>query len=177
MIPFSFAQGDSLTWTEENSDYKASDGYTLNYSLVNSDNSYTITSSASGDDHVFTLATTDTSSYKSGKYNYQRYVTKASEKITLDYGSLTIIKDYSVAHDARSHAKKTLSAIEAVIENRATVDQLAYTINGRSLSRTPLEELIKFRSFYQGEVAREDREERLAQGLGTRQNIRVRLHN
>lgn len=177
MIPFTFSQGDSLTWTEEVPDYPASSGYTLKYSLVNSENSYTITSTPSGDDHVFSLTTAITSSYKSGNYKYQRYITKDSDKITIDYGSLTIIKDYSVAHDARSHARRTLDAIQAVIEDRATVDQLAYTINGRSLSRTPLEDLIKFKSFYEGEVSKEERAERLAQGLGTRQNIRVRLHN
>ncbi|BBF76065.1 hypothetical protein URS_0009 [Acinetobacter ursingii] len=57
--------------------------------------------------------------------------------------------------DLRSHARKTLDAIEAVIEKRATIDQERYRINNRELYRTPFETLVKLRSLYRAEVSRE----------------------
>lgn len=57
--------------------------------------------------------------------------------------------------DTRSHAKKTLEALEAVIEGRATLDQERYRLNNRELFRTPLDTLIKLRNQYRAEVSRE----------------------
>lgn len=56
-----------------------------------------------------------------------------------------------------SHAKKTLAALEAVIEGRASKDQESYTIAGRQLSRTPIPDLLLLLSTYERKVAREDR--------------------
>jgi hypothetical protein len=38
-------------------------------------------------------------------------------------------------YDGRDHVRRVLDAIEAVIENRATIDQQHYQINNRSLTR------------------------------------------
>jgi hypothetical protein len=46
-----------------------------------------------------------------------------------------------------------LDAIEAVIENRATLDQQEYTIGSRHLKRMTAAELIEFRDKYRGLVA------------------------
>jgi hypothetical protein len=58
--------------------------------------------------------------------------------------------------DPRSHARKTLDAIEAVVEGRATKDQQAYTIGGRSLQRMPIKDLMYFRGVYRAEVYAEE---------------------
>lgn len=54
--------------------------------------------------------------------------------------------------DARSTAERILDAIDARIEGRATADCDAYAIEGRSISRTPLEVLMRVRGLYARKV-------------------------
>ena len=68
-------------------------------------------------------------------------------------------------YDSRTHAQKTLDAIKAVIEKRASLDQQEYSIHGRQLKRMTIDELLKFRVVYEREVANEIVKERLAAGL------------
>ena len=77
--------------------------------------------------------------------------------------------------DTRSHAKKVLDAINAVIEGTATEEQESYQIKDRSLKRRSVSELLELRSFYKAEYARELAEERIAQGLGNPNKIRTRF--
>lgn len=155
MIPTEIIQGDSLSWTESESNYPASNSWVIHYVLVNSSNRIEFNSIANGDGHDFDITTTTTSAWGSGEYTYQRYVTNNTDRITLDKGSVTIEKDFSTAQDKRSHAQKTLEAIEAVIENRASIDQQEYSINGRSLKRLTIDELFKFRDYYASKVRKE----------------------
>jgi len=68
-----------------------------------------------------------------------------------------------------------LDAIEAVIENRATLDQESYQIGGRSLKRMPIADLMRLRQLYRAEVAGEEAAAKLAAGLGTARKVQVRL--
>ena len=77
--------------------------------------------------------------------------------------------------DPRSHAKITLEAVEAVIEGRATKDQENYSIAGRSLSRTPVADLLSLRDYYRTEFLREQRVERRNNGIGTGARILARF--
>ena len=65
------------------------------------------------------------------------------------------------------------SSIQAVIEGRATRDQESYSIAGRSLSRTPLEELHKFEAIYKSRVFQEEQNERMKRGQGTGGQVKV----
>lgn len=57
--------------------------------------------------------------------------------------------------DARSQAERILDAIDARIEGRASADCDAYAIEGRSISRTPLDILMRVRGIYARKVAAE----------------------
>lgn len=73
----------------------------------------------------------------------------------VEEGQVRILEDLVSAapgFDGRSHAEKVLEAIEAVIEGRASLDQSQYTINNRSLTRTPVADLLKLRNTYRAEV-------------------------
>ena len=61
-----------------------------------------------------------------------------------------------------------------MIQNRATKDQESYSIQGRSLARTPIADLIALRSQYKAELVREERAERIKNGLGHSGIIKVR---
>jgi len=94
----------------------------------------------------------------------------------VDSGTFEVVANRDAATtDPRSHVKITLDAIEAVIESRATKDQESYSINGRSLSRTPLKDLLMFRDKYKAEYLKEQRKESIANGRGHSGKIRVRL--
>lgn len=93
-----------------------------------------------------------------GTYAYAIAAHNPSGKYLIATGKVTVQKDPATVDanaDLRSHAERTLSAIEAVIENRATKDQQSYSIAGRTLSRTPIADLLLLRTKYRDEVARE----------------------
>lgn len=57
--------------------------------------------------------------------------------------------------DASSHSERMLTAIEALLEGKATKDVASYAIAGRSLTRMTVDELMKWRSHYRGEVRKQ----------------------
>ena len=59
------------------------------------------------------------------------------------------------AQDTRSHARKMLAAIEALLEGRSSSDSESYTIHSRSITKMSVAELVKWRSFYQQQVRSE----------------------
>ena len=60
----------------------------------------------------------------------------------VDSGRTTISQNLADTNaDLRSHAKIVLDSLEAVIENRANMDQSSMSIAGRSLSRMSVDEL------------------------------------
>jgi hypothetical protein len=61
----------------------------------------------------------------------------------------------SAGFDGSTHAQRTLAAIEAVLEKRATRDQEKYSINNRELSRTPISDLLLLRDRYKTQVRME----------------------
>ena len=76
----------------------------------------------------------------------------------VEAGQLTIAADLvsvDAGFEARGHAQRVLASIEAVIEGRATKDQESYAINGRSLVRTSIADLLLLRDRYKREIARE----------------------
>ncbi len=179
--PDEIIAGDRWAWkrTDLGSDYPPA-SYALTYSarLESVGTEIEITASESGTDYIIEVAAATTATYTVGIYHWQAYIIRASdsERVTVDSGTFTVIADRdSASTDPRSHVKITLDAIEAVIESRATKDQESYSINGRSLSRTPLEDLLKMRQEYRKEYSTELKKEAIANGRGHSGKIRVRL--
>lgn len=115
-----------------------------------------LTAAGSGDEHTFTATATVTSAWVPGKYWWQVRATDGPDVVLIDEGETRILEDLasvSGSYDGRSHAQRVLEAIEAVIEGRASIDQESYSINNRSLSRTPVSDLLKLRDRYRAEVA------------------------
>ncbi len=172
--------GDTLDFTTSVPDYLASAGWTLKYRLAPrvSGTPIDITATASGDDHRVTVNATTTAGWAAGWYAWTAYVEKAAERYTVDRGDLQIraaSTSLAAGTDNRTHARKVLDAIEAVLENRATLDQEEYAIAGRSLKRTPIEELMVLRDRYKAEVKSEVLAERLAAGLSGNNRLVVRF--
>ncbi|WP_127110394.1 hypothetical protein [Pararhodobacter zhoushanensis] len=117
-----------------------------------------LTSTASGSSHLIAADAAMTSSWAPGAYWWSLRAVQGAEVALVDEGQLTLEADLSViasGHDGRSHAERVLVAIEAVIEGRATKDQQAYQINGRSITRMTVADLLLLRSRYRDEVRRQ----------------------
>lgn len=163
-----------LTWewdrTNLSSDYPAST-WTLKYGLKNAASHIEITAAADGDDYTVLVAAATTAGYTAGTYRWAAWVESGTEKRDIGEGWIEVLAAYTGAAvlDDRSHARITLDAIEAVIENRATLDQQQYAIGNRSLTRTPIAELLKLRDYYRAEVRAEVHAEDTALGRGGHQ--------
>jgi len=111
-----------------------------------------------GDGYVFDV---DTSGLDPGTYWYSLRGSDGGAVVEFASGSLEVRPDLAAmdSYDGRSHCKKVLDAIEAVLEQRATHDQQSYTIQTsqgmRQLNRLPVDELLRLRKVFLLEYRRE----------------------
>ena len=155
-IPSTIAGGLSLSITVESTDYPAPDWVVKAY--LRGPSSIDLTADASGTSHVITVSASDTAEWTAGNYWYSLRATQESEVVEIESGQLTITPDFLSqpdGYDGRTQAEIALSAIDAVLGRRATLDQSRYRINNRELYRMDIGELIKLRSFYVAQVKRE----------------------
>lgn len=109
-------------------------------------------------DGTFYATAADTAAWQPGLYSFSVRATDGTNKVELGNGQVTVIPDLATvtgSYDGRSDNEKALEAIEAVLGNRATLDQDRYKINNRELWRTPITELLRLQSFYKMRVRRE----------------------
>lgn len=115
-----------------------------------------LTATADGAAHVISVTAAATAEWEPGAYWYSVRVTDGADVLQVCEGTTQVLPDLAEVgpgYDGRHHAEKVLAAIEAVLENRATLEQQSYTINNRSLQRTSLADLLRLRQHYRAEVA------------------------
>ena len=171
-----------LTWQwrrEDLTDYPASQ-WTLTYWFKQrgtGGGNFSKAAVPDGDHFAVTIDATTSATYAAGDWTWTAIVTKGTEAFEVDRDALTILPRYDqpVALDDRSHARKVLAALEAVIEKKATRDQMSYAIGGRQLSRMKPEEILMWREKYKGYVADEEAAAKVAAGLPNPKNVGIRL--
>lgn len=176
--PASFVAGDTVQWIKTVSDYLPADGWVLAYTWSSAGATFSVTASDNGDGRYLVDIPAATSiGYAPGEYKWQANVTLALERHTVDWGSMRVSPDYAstAPQDSRTTARRLLDAVEAALEGRADTDQLSYSVGGVSISRMTLSEMLAARNQLKAEVGREDHWERVRNGLGSPQNILVRL--
>jgi hypothetical protein len=153
--------GDTAKWLKSLPAYPASAGWALSYELVSAANRYTFAAVPDGDEFLVTVAAAVTTTWVPGAYAWRARVSQSGEVFTVGEGHLTVDPSFGAAVDARGHARRTLDAIEAVLENRASSATAEYQIAGRSLKYIPIPELLALRDRYRQEVGREEAAARL----------------
>ncbi len=170
--PLEILAGDTLQWKKALPDYPASSGFTLKYRLINAAGKIDLVSTADGDDHLISVSATLSAAYPAGTYMWISFVEKGSpadpeadppvqdtlERHTIAQGTIDVKPSLAIQSgglDIRSHAKKVLDALEAVIEGRASRSDLEYAIGDKRFSNMSHADLIKARSFYREEYRRE----------------------
>lgn len=140
--------------------------------------SISMTAAAEGSQHRFRQTLSETANWAAGDYWYTlRAVDSATgDMVEVENGQVTITPDLinaAAGFDGRTPNQIALDAIEAVIAQRATLDQERYRINNRELYRTSIPDLLKLRDHY---VRLVKREQDLACGRNPFGNtVRVRL--
>ena len=180
--PGEITAGDLITWRRQEADYLPVDGWALTYALVLEGATSALvqwTASDAGDGtHLVSVTAATTAAYTPGTYRWQAYVTQAAERYTVGEGVITILADFSAQAaglDARSHTKKVLDALKAMLEEKATRDQMQYSIAGRQLLRMERKELTDWHARYESRYAQELAALRRKAGQGSGRHMRARF--
>lgn len=174
--PREIVAGTTVEWSESLR-HTPADGYTCEFRLAGAD-AVTISATPSEDNTSFDLrlAPTDTESLATGEYFYQ-IVTLKDDDVFLETSGEMLVNSLvgTAGYDGRSVAKKIVDAIDALVLNRATIDQQSYQIGTRQLSRIPWADLPATRKYYAAIVDQEERRARLAAGKSLFPSIKLRF--
>lgn len=158
--PRTVTAGDTIKWQRTLPDYPASAGWVLKYALRGP----SVIDITADDSQLVSVLSSASAVWVAGDYYMQGFVVKGSEQYTVYSGPVTVrpnLAAISGVYDGRSHVKRVLDAIEAVIEKRASKGDQQITIDGTMLSKMTAEQLMLIRNRY----AREYRAELAANGI------------
>src|SRR6266540_4169192 len=185
--PEELRAGITWEWRREDlsADFPADGGWTLTYFFKKTGatpGNFSLVAVASGKFFAVTETAANSAARVPGTYTWVGVVVKGAETRQIDEGRVTILPRYDQAAnlDDRSHERKVLEAIEAVIENRASATQremVAYTIGSRSKQFDAAESkaaLLELHSKYKWLVANEDARARIAGGQPNPRSVRIR---
>jgi hypothetical protein len=164
--PLELRAGDTWEWRREDlADYPAPT-WLLSYYFKRHDANFNFNAAADGIAHAVSVPAATSAGFAPGLYSWFAFVVSGAERFEVDRGDVNVLPNLGVAGnlDNRSHARKVLDAIRALIEGRASLDQKSYTIGNRSLERIPIPELLQLRSVYEAEVMAEERAAALDSG-------------
>lgn len=144
--------GDTVKWTKTISDYPSSDGWTLKYSFRGPSALPDQTASASGSGYAIVIAALDTASLVAGTYDWTARVSKAGETYTVARGVFTVVLVAGATEQL--HEEKVVEALKAVLEGRITADVQQYAINGRQVTKIPIEKIPGLIAKYERKIWR-----------------------
>ena len=182
-VPDELYVGDNWLWKKDLDDYPPA-SYQLTYSfrlLTSAATEISLGSSViteSGGEYLVEVPSATTAGYTKGDYTYQEYITKtsSSQRLVISSGILTVKSNLDAdTTDPRSHNRIVLDALEATLENRASIDQMSMSIAGRSLSRMSPSELNDWKSHYKALVLKEDKISRQGKNEATGNQIKVKF--
>jgi hypothetical protein len=178
--PADLTAGDSASWTRTLPDYPASAGWTLSYTMINAVAKITLNSVANGDDYAVSIAANDSASWVAGDYDWQAYVTRNDERVTVGRGRVRILPNLAAATtlDNRSTMRRALEALEAAYFDYISNHQghlMEYQIAGRTVKFRNAADIWMQIEKLRKEVAKEDAAARLAAGLPSRRRVLVRF--
>ena len=167
--------GNTAKWLKSLLEYPASAGWVLSYVLVNAAQRIPFSSTPSADDHLVNVSAATTAAWAPGSYDWRSKATPTAEIYTVGQGRIEIAPAFGAAVDARSQARRTLEAIEATLEGRASSATAEYQIAGRALKYIPIPELLMLRDRFRRDVKAQEDAAAVAAGLGARGRIFVRF--
>ena len=181
--PVTIYKGETVVWTRKDlTDYPVG-SYAMSWTArleSNGGTSFSATVTEVDDYYKFTLDNSATGGYTTGDYFWVLKVTQSSdsEELIIDSGKITVKDNYfGTTGDTRSHAKIMLDKIESILEGRADADVSSYSIQGRSLSKISINELLQWRDYYKAEYQKEIAKFRRDNNEGSGRVIKVQFND
>lgn len=175
--------GETLNYTVTAADYPASDGWaaTLYLNPRGHGSNVSATATASGDDHVLQITSTNTAALRAGAYGYEIWASKGAERYRIEAGQVDVLPSLLTAapgRDHRSDAQKALDQLRAAwlaftASGNLTIGD--YMINGRRVVYRTVAELRAAINAAERDVLAEKQAADIAAGLGGRQRFVVRM--
>jgi hypothetical protein len=128
--------------------------------------------------YLFQASSVTTAAFQTGYYHWQLEITETASgnRIVIERGEFQAIADLdNNGADPRTHAEIMLDKIEGLLIGRADKDVSSYSIQGRSISKMTISDLLQWRDYYRKEVNRERRESDIALGKTTKTTMKVRF--
>lgn len=179
-VPAFIHAGDTVAWIESLPEFKPSEGWSLEYKLVNTATSISIGTSIDGENYSVSIPATVSSTWAPGRYTWVAFVTRGSERYTVGSGEITVkpnLAGVTSGYDPRTPAQKALddlrAALLAWLASGGTVQ--SYTIAGRTMTYRSIAEIRRAISLAEREVAREKAAEKLASGIDPGRRVLVRF--
>ena len=181
--PVTIYKGETVVWNRKDlTDYPVG-SYAMSWTArleSNGGTSFSATVTEVDDYYKFTLDNSATGGYTTGDYFWVLKVTQSSdsEELIIDSGKITVKDNYfGTTGDTRSHAKIMLDKIESILEGRADADVSSYSIQGRSLSKISINELLQWRDYYKAEYQKEIAKFRRDNNEGSGRVIKVQFND
>jgi len=128
--------------------------------------------------YLFQVSSTTSAEFAVGYYHWQLEVTQTSSgnRIVVERGEFQAIADLdNNGSDPRTHAEVMLDKIEGLLVGRADKDVSSYSIQGRSISKMTISDLLLWRDYYRKEVLKERRDDAIQLGKPTKTTMKVRF--
>lgn len=128
--------------------------------------------------YLFTVDSVTSEAFAPGYYHWQLEITQTSSgnRIVIERGEFQAVPDLDVnGADPRTHSEIMVDKIEALLEGRADKDVTSYSINGRSIAKMSVTDLLTWRDYYRKEVVKERRDQLIAAGKPTKTTVKVRF--
>lgn len=181
--PTSVVIGTLVQWKRADlSDVYAPASYDLIYNIrlkngAGIDKSVTATIATDGS-FLASLTSNLTTTMVAGDYVWQAFISRKSDsaKVSVGTGELSLLSNLDQnGADNRSHAQIMLTKIQSLLEGRADKDVSSYSIQGRSLAKMSITDLMMWRDYYRKEVAKQKQDALIAAGKTSNATVKVRF--
>jgi hypothetical protein len=176
--PERITAGDTVSFTWSHTDYPATDGWTVAFRLVGTSIALSLSATASGDAYTVAATATATAALTVAAAGVactlMGTATLSAQRFEVFRAPCLLLPNpATITGDVRGHAARTYAAIIALLEGRATKDQMSYCIGDRELSRIPIPELLALKDYYGRAKRAEESAARIASGLPGRPRMVV----
>jgi hypothetical protein len=174
-VPSKIAKGVTLKWTESLSDYPAS-AWTLTFTFISPTDKQTAVAVANGERYDVTITMAESSSWVTGRYDWQAFVHDGTERFCVGSGTTEAIEDFAsqATYDGRSQLQQIVDAMDAYLLGNASNDQQQIRFNDREIRKYDRAELLQLRNQLKRELKAEQIENELSAGTG-KTKIRTRF--
>lgn len=166
--------GDTWSWYRSDLAEFPAPTWSLTYHFKNAVGGFDVAATADGTGFAVNVDPATTAALTAGRYDYVALVTDGTDRHEVGSGVLEVRPDFAAvgALDARTLPRKILDAIDAILESRATLDQIDLVnaaTGDQSFARNP-SLLLSYRSKVEQDVKR-------LEGTGGMQQIGVRFRS